>query len=186
MTVTTEKYGVFNCKPLAFIWAKFPEHYNEHNTVMLDDLRWGVGVSVALQIAIVALQIAMLHCRSLLLAVLHCRLLMLHCRSLCCWQNWWIGSLLLCQAKGNAYTHSKAHSWAYSYTVDHAAAHVHACTPFAYMLALLLMGVFIYRRSCSSTRAHPLHTCWQYHHNSIAYLCNPHNAYFCKFLNTYA
>ena len=35
----TEKYGVFDCKPLAFIWAKFPEFYNPSNTVMLDDLR---------------------------------------------------------------------------------------------------------------------------------------------------
>ena len=38
LTVRTEKYGVFDCKPLAFIWAKFQE-YNESNTVMLDDLR---------------------------------------------------------------------------------------------------------------------------------------------------
>mmetsp|Transcript_14455 Transcript_14455/g.31326 ORF Transcript_14455/g.31326 Transcript_14455/m.31326 type:complete len:322 (-) Transcript_14455:948-1913(-) len=38
VTVNTEKYGVFDCKPLAFIWAKFPE-YNEHNTIMFDDLR---------------------------------------------------------------------------------------------------------------------------------------------------
>jgi len=30
--------GVFNCKPLPLLWAKFPEHYNESNTVMLDDL----------------------------------------------------------------------------------------------------------------------------------------------------
>jgi hypothetical protein len=35
----TERYGVFDCKPLGFVWAKFPEHYNEGNTVMLDDLR---------------------------------------------------------------------------------------------------------------------------------------------------
>ncbi|KAF5835203.1 hypothetical protein DUNSADRAFT_7746 [Dunaliella salina] len=40
VTVNTEKYGVFNCKPLAFIWEKFPGFYNEHNTVMLDDLRY--------------------------------------------------------------------------------------------------------------------------------------------------
>lgn len=39
VTVQTEKYGVFDCKPLAFIWAKFPGQYNESNTVMLDDLR---------------------------------------------------------------------------------------------------------------------------------------------------
>lgn len=29
---------MFDCKPLPLLWAKFPEHYNEHNTVMLDDL----------------------------------------------------------------------------------------------------------------------------------------------------
>eukprot|EP00798_Chlamydomonas_sp_ICE-L_P015941 gene15941-22073_t len=39
VTVQAEKYGVFDCKPLAFIWEKFSEFYNEHNTVMLDDLR---------------------------------------------------------------------------------------------------------------------------------------------------
>ena len=39
LTVTTEKYGTFDCKPLAFIWAKFPGQYTEQNTVMLDDLR---------------------------------------------------------------------------------------------------------------------------------------------------
>jgi hypothetical protein len=43
LTVNTDKYGVFDCKPLAFIWAKFPEHYNEDNTVMLDDLRWAAA-----------------------------------------------------------------------------------------------------------------------------------------------
>ena len=31
--------GVFDCKPLGYIWAKFPEHYGPHNTIMLDDLR---------------------------------------------------------------------------------------------------------------------------------------------------
>ncbi len=30
--------GLFDCKPLPLLWAKFPENYNEHNTVMLDDL----------------------------------------------------------------------------------------------------------------------------------------------------
>ena len=30
--------GVFDCKPLPLLWAKFPELYNEQNTVMLDDL----------------------------------------------------------------------------------------------------------------------------------------------------
>lgn len=39
ITVHTEKYGVFNCKPLAFIWAKFPEFYSHKNTIMFDDLR---------------------------------------------------------------------------------------------------------------------------------------------------
>lgn len=31
--------GIFNCKPLAFLWGKFPEFYNEDNTIMFDDLR---------------------------------------------------------------------------------------------------------------------------------------------------
>lgn len=39
VTVFTEKYGLFDCKPLQFLWAKFPEHYNESNTIMIDDLR---------------------------------------------------------------------------------------------------------------------------------------------------
>mmetsp|Transcript_39962 Transcript_39962/g.55552 ORF Transcript_39962/g.55552 Transcript_39962/m.55552 type:complete len:317 (+) Transcript_39962:133-1083(+) len=39
ITVNNEKYGLFDCKPLAFIWMKFPEFYNENNTIMFDDLR---------------------------------------------------------------------------------------------------------------------------------------------------
>ncbi|KAL4857255.1 Ubiquitin-like domain-containing CTD phosphatase 1 [Chlorella vulgaris] len=39
LTVQHPKYGLFDCKPLAFLWAKFPEHYGPHNTIMLDDLR---------------------------------------------------------------------------------------------------------------------------------------------------
>ncbi|KAK9830125.1 hypothetical protein WJX72_009902 [[Myrmecia] bisecta] len=39
ITVKTAKYGLFDCKPLAFIWAKFPEVYNRDNTIMFDDLR---------------------------------------------------------------------------------------------------------------------------------------------------
>ncbi|KAK9828309.1 hypothetical protein WJX74_008288 [Apatococcus lobatus] len=39
ITVQTERYGVFDCKPLGFIWAKFPDQYGPHNTIMLDDLR---------------------------------------------------------------------------------------------------------------------------------------------------
>ena len=31
--------GVFDCKPLQFLWSKFGEHYSKENTVMLDDLR---------------------------------------------------------------------------------------------------------------------------------------------------
>eukprot|EP00884_Botryococcus_braunii_P021653 jgi/Botrbrau1/8171/Bobra.357_2s0017.2 len=38
VTVHTEKYGVFNCKPLPMLWAKLPEFYNKDNTIMLDDL----------------------------------------------------------------------------------------------------------------------------------------------------
>lgn len=41
VTVQTDRYGVFDCKPLEFIWRKFPEHYDETNTVMLDDLKQG-------------------------------------------------------------------------------------------------------------------------------------------------
>ncbi|EFJ40041.1 hypothetical protein VOLCADRAFT_108373 [Volvox carteri f. nagariensis] len=39
VTVHTEKYGVFDCKPLQFIWEKFPGQYTEANTIMLDDLK---------------------------------------------------------------------------------------------------------------------------------------------------
>ena len=31
-------YGVFDCKPLAYLWRTFPQHYNDKNTIMLDDL----------------------------------------------------------------------------------------------------------------------------------------------------
>jgi ubiquitin-like domain-containing CTD phosphatase 1 len=30
--------GVFDCKPLQFLWSKCGEHYNKDNTIMLDDL----------------------------------------------------------------------------------------------------------------------------------------------------
>lgn len=39
ITVHTDKYGVFNAKPLGFIWAKFPQQYSARNTIMFDDLR---------------------------------------------------------------------------------------------------------------------------------------------------
>lgn len=39
VTVHAEGYKVFDCKPLAFIWEKFPGIYHERNTVMLDDLK---------------------------------------------------------------------------------------------------------------------------------------------------
>lgn len=39
ITVQTEKYGVFNCKPLGWLWAKYAERYHERNTIMFDDLR---------------------------------------------------------------------------------------------------------------------------------------------------
>lgn len=39
LTVHNAKYGVFDCKPLQFLWSKFGEHYNKDNTIMLDDLR---------------------------------------------------------------------------------------------------------------------------------------------------
>ena len=37
--VRTERHGVFDCKPLQFVWAKFEGAYDASNTVMLDDLR---------------------------------------------------------------------------------------------------------------------------------------------------
>eukprot|EP00227_Mantoniella_beaufortii_P014890 CAMPEP_0197588298 /NCGR_PEP_ID=MMETSP1326-20131121/9630_1 /TAXON_ID=1155430 /ORGANISM="Genus nov. species nov., Strain RCC2288" /LENGTH=317 /DNA_ID=CAMNT_0043153109 /DNA_START=36 /DNA_END=989 /DNA_ORIENTATION=+ len=39
ITVSTEKYGVFDCKPLGWIWANFQGRYHEKNTIMFDDLR---------------------------------------------------------------------------------------------------------------------------------------------------
>ena len=39
VTVRTERHGVFDCKPLQFVWAKFEGAYDASNTVMLDDLR---------------------------------------------------------------------------------------------------------------------------------------------------
>ncbi|KAM0886618.1 hypothetical protein ACQ4PT_029580 [Festuca glaucescens] len=42
ITVQSDKYyanKIFDCKPLGIIWAKFPEFYNEKNTIMFDDLR---------------------------------------------------------------------------------------------------------------------------------------------------
>lgn len=31
--------GVFDCKPLAYFWRIWPQHYGSHNTIMFDDLR---------------------------------------------------------------------------------------------------------------------------------------------------
>lgn len=39
LTVHSHRYGVYNCKPLAFVWAKFDGAYRPENTVMVDDLR---------------------------------------------------------------------------------------------------------------------------------------------------
>ena len=39
ITVQTERHGVFDCKPLRFLWEKFPGIYSEQNTIMFDDLR---------------------------------------------------------------------------------------------------------------------------------------------------
>ncbi|PNT73289.1 hypothetical protein BRADI_2g56587v3 [Brachypodium distachyon] len=42
ITVQSEKHSekrTFDCKPLGLIWTKFPEYYNENNTIMFDDLR---------------------------------------------------------------------------------------------------------------------------------------------------
>lgn len=39
LTVRCEKRGVYDCKPLQVLWARFPGAYRPDNTVMLDDLR---------------------------------------------------------------------------------------------------------------------------------------------------
>lgn len=39
LTVHSPHYGVYNCKPLAYVWAKFQGVYTEDNTLMVDDLR---------------------------------------------------------------------------------------------------------------------------------------------------
>ncbi|XP_009776066.1 ubiquitin-like domain-containing CTD phosphatase [Nicotiana tabacum] len=39
ITVQSDRYGVFDCKPLGLIWAHFPEFYSPKNTIMFDDLR---------------------------------------------------------------------------------------------------------------------------------------------------
>ncbi|MBA0766389.1 hypothetical protein Gotri_015437 [Gossypium trilobum] len=39
ITVQSDSRGLFDCKPLGLIWAKFPEFYSSKNTIMFDDLR---------------------------------------------------------------------------------------------------------------------------------------------------
>ncbi|KAJ6696466.1 HEAVY CHAIN putative EXPRESSED-RELATED-RELATED [Salix koriyanagi] len=39
ITVQSESCGIFECKPLGLIWAKFPEFYSSKNTIMFDDLQ---------------------------------------------------------------------------------------------------------------------------------------------------
>lgn len=39
VTVRHRRYGLFDCKPLAYVWAKFPGVYTPDNTIMMDDLR---------------------------------------------------------------------------------------------------------------------------------------------------
>lgn len=39
ITVQSDIRGIFDCKPLGLIWAKFPEFYSEKNSIMFDDLR---------------------------------------------------------------------------------------------------------------------------------------------------
>jgi len=39
ITVQSHSHGVFDCKPLAVIWGKFPEYYHPGNTIMFDDLK---------------------------------------------------------------------------------------------------------------------------------------------------
>lgn len=39
ISVQSQSHGVFDCKPLGLIWAKFPEFYGPGNTIMFDDLK---------------------------------------------------------------------------------------------------------------------------------------------------
>jgi ubiquitin-like domain-containing CTD phosphatase 1 len=39
ISVAMEPYGVFKCKPLGWVWAKYGGRYGEKNTIMFDDLR---------------------------------------------------------------------------------------------------------------------------------------------------
>ncbi|KAG5248474.1 ubiquitin domain-containing CTD phosphatase [Salix suchowensis] len=39
ITFQSDSCGIFECKPLGLIWAKFPEFYSSKNTIMFDDLR---------------------------------------------------------------------------------------------------------------------------------------------------
>ena len=39
ISVEMEPYGVFKCKPLGWVWAKYGGRYSEKNTIMFDDLR---------------------------------------------------------------------------------------------------------------------------------------------------
>jgi ubiquitin-like domain-containing CTD phosphatase 1 len=38
ITVTSSKYGLFNCKPLQVVWDKYADFYGPKNTIMFDDL----------------------------------------------------------------------------------------------------------------------------------------------------
>jgi len=35
ITVQSEKYGVFNTKPLPVVWGIYNKYYNKHNTIMV-------------------------------------------------------------------------------------------------------------------------------------------------------
>jgi ubiquitin-like domain-containing CTD phosphatase 1 len=39
ISVSMEPYGMFKCKPLGWVWAKYEGRYGEKNTIMFDDLR---------------------------------------------------------------------------------------------------------------------------------------------------
>jgi ubiquitin-like domain-containing CTD phosphatase 1 len=39
ISVEMEPYGLFKCKPLGWVWAKYGGRYDEKNTIMFDDLR---------------------------------------------------------------------------------------------------------------------------------------------------
>jgi len=48
ITVTSPKYGVFNCKPLQVIWGKLGQFYSPQNTIMVRPTTFHLSLSLSL------------------------------------------------------------------------------------------------------------------------------------------